>query len=146
MKTETPLDILRGRAKEEMEQAAIRLGQIRQSHQMARQQLEQLLAYEAEYRQKLQQNMATGMPSSSWYNYQQFIITLETAIEQHRTLLSQWVQRLQQAMQNWQHKQQRLNSFVTLQTRGERVLQLKANRLEQKTMDEFAQRAAMRKH
>ncbi len=146
MKSETPLDILRGRAKEDMEQAAIRLGQIRQSHQLARQQLEQLLAYEAEYRQKLQQNMTDGMPSSSWYNYQQFIITLETAIEQHRTLLAQWSQRLQQAMQNWQHKQQRLNSFVTLQTRGERVLQLKANRLDQKSMDEYAQRAVMRKH
>jgi len=145
MKRETPLDILRGRAKEDMEQAAIRLGQIRQSHQLARQQLEQLLTYEMEYRQKLQQDMTDGMPSSSWYNYQQFIITLETAIEQHRTLLVQWAQRLQQAMQTWQHKQQRLNSFVTLQTRGERVLQMKANRLDQKSMDEFAQRAAMRK-
>lgn len=145
MKRETPLDILRGRAKEDMEQAAIRLGQIRQSHQLARQQLEQLLTYETEYRQKLQQDMTDGMPSSSWYNYQQFIITLETAIEQHRTLLVQWAQRLQQAMQTWQHKQQRLNSFVTLQSRSERVLQMKANRLDQKNMDEFAQRAAMRK-
>lgn len=146
MKTATPLDILRGRAKEDMEQAAIRLGQVRQSHQLARRQLEQLLEYEAEYRLRLQQSMADGMASSSWYNYQQFIITLETAIEQHRTLLAQWGQRLQQAMQAWQNKQQRLNSFVTLQTRGEQVLQRKANRLDQKNMDEFAQRTAMRKH
>ncbi len=146
MKSETPLDILRGRAKEDMEQAAISLGQIRQSHQLARRQLDQLLDYETEYRQKLQQSMTDGMPSASWYNYQQFIITLETAIEQHRALLAQWTQRLQQAMQAWQLKQQRLNSFVALQSRGDRVLQLKANRLDQKNMDEFAQRAALRKH
>ncbi|WP_413738607.1 flagellar export protein FliJ [Sodalis sp. RH21] len=146
MKSETPLDILRGRAKEDMEQAAIGLGQIRQSHQLARRQLDQLLDYETEYRQKLQQSMTDGMPSASWYNYQQFIITLETAIEQHRALLAQWTQRLQQAMQAWQLKQQRLNSFVALQSRGDRALQLKANRLDQKNMDEFAQRAALRKH
>ncbi|TKI08283.1 flagellar export protein FliJ [Martelella alba] len=146
MKNQTPLDILRERAKEEVDQAAIRLGQVRQSHQSARNQLEQLQRYENEYRQKLQRGMTQGMASASWYNYQQFIITLETAIEQHRTLLAQWSQRLQQAIQFWQAKQQRLNALITLHARNLRIQQVYENRQEQKRTDEFAQQAFVRKN
>ncbi|HEY0209283.1 flagellar export protein FliJ [Acerihabitans sp.] len=146
MKSNAPLDVLRERAKEELDQAAIRLGQVRQSHQLARRQLEQLQEYEREYRQKLQRGMTEGMASASWYNYQQFIITLETAIEQHRTLLAQWNQRLQQAIQAWQGKHQRLNALVTLHTRHQQLQLARDNRQDQKRMDEFAQRASARKH
>lgn len=146
MKSNAPLDVLRERAKEELDQAAIRLGQVRQSHQLARRQLEQLQEYEREYRQKLQRGMTEGMASASWYNYQQFIITLETAIAQHRTLLSQWNQRLQQAIQAWQGKHQRLNALVTLRTRHQQLQLARDNRQDQKRMDEFAQRASARKH
>ncbi|WP_410015390.1 flagellar export protein FliJ [Sodalis sp. C49] len=146
MKSNAPLDVLRERAKEELDKAAIRLGQIRQSHQLARKQLEQLQEYEREYRQKLQRGMTEGMASASWYNYQQFIITLETAIEQHRTLLEQWSLRLQQAVQVWQNKHQRLNALVTLHTRHQQLQLAHDNRQDQKRMDEFAQRACARKH
>lgn len=146
MNSQTPLDVLRERAKEELDQAAIRLGQVRQSHQSASSQLAQLQEYEKEYRQKLQSGMTQGMASASWYNYQQFIITLETAIEQHRNLLTQWSQRLQQAIQVWQAKQQRLNALMTLHTRNQRAQQVYENRQDQKRMDEFAQQALARKH
>ncbi|XBS68366.1 flagellar export protein FliJ [Acerihabitans sp. KWT182] len=142
---DTALDRLRDMAKEELDQAALRLGEVRQSHLSAKKQLEQLQQYEKEYRQKLQTGMTKGMASASWYNYQQFIITLETAIEQHRKLLTQWGQRLQQAIQQWQAKQQRLNALSTLQTRHERIQRSYENRQEQKQMDEFAQQATVRK-
>lgn len=146
MKTNAPLDVLRERAQEELDQAALRLGQVRQAHQQAKKQLEQLLEYEREYRQKLQRGMTEGMASASWYNYQQFIITLETAIEQHRILLGQWNQRLQQSIQVWQDKHQRLNALATLHMRHQKVQLLHENRQDQKRMDEFAQRASARKH
>ncbi|WP_213990992.1 flagellar export protein FliJ [Sodalis sp. dw_96] len=145
MNSHTALDVLRGKAKEELDQAAIRLGEVRQSHLSAKNQLEQLQQYEKEYRQKLQSGMTKGMASASWYNYQQFIITLETAIEQHRNLLAQWAQRVQQAIQHWQTKQQRLNALSTLNTRYMRIQRSKENRLDQKQMDEFAQQATVRK-
>lgn len=145
MKSNKPLDVLREQAKEELDQAAIRLGQVRQSHQSARTQLEQLQDYEKEYREKLQSGMTRGMASASWYNYQQFIITLETAIEQHRNLLAQWNQKLQQAVQYWQAKQQRLNALTTLHSRNLKVQQVRENRQDQKRTDEFAQQAMMRK-
>jgi len=145
MNNHNSLEILRDKAKEELDQAAIRLGQVRQSQLSAKTQLEQLQQYEKEYRQKLQNGMTQGMASASWYNYQQFIITLETAIEQHRNLLTQWAQRVQQAVQHWQTKQQRLNALSTLHTRHMRVQQVYENRQEQKQMDEFAQQAMVRK-
>lgn len=145
MNNHNSLEILRDKAKEELDQAAIRLGQVRQSQLSAKTQLEQLQQYEKEYRQKLQNGMTQGMASASWYNYQQFIITLETAIEQHRKLLMQWGQRVQQAIQLWQTKQQRLNALSTLHTRYKRIQQTNENRQDQKRMDEFAQQATLRK-
>jgi len=145
MNNHNSLEILRDKAKEELDQAAIRLGQVRQSQLSAKTQLEQLQQYEKEYRQKLQNGMTQGMASASWYNYQQFIITLEAAIDQHRKLLMQWGQRVQQAIQFWQTKQQRLNALSTLHTRYMRIQQTNENRQDQKRMDEFAQQATLRK-
>ncbi|WP_236851849.1 flagellar export protein FliJ [Candidatus Sodalis pierantonius] len=104
--------------------------------------LDQLLAYELEYRQKLQSGLARGMVSGDYENFQQFILTLETAIAQHRYTLNQWKEKVQQAIALWQDKQQRLNALSTLHSRQEQAAQVRENRLDQKKMDEFARRAA----
>lgn len=46
-----------------------------------------LLNYQDEYRQKLNHQLSDGMNPSHWQNYQQFIGTLEQAIDQHRQQL-----------------------------------------------------------
>ncbi|CQR23240.1 flagellar biosynthesis chaperone [Yersinia enterocolitica] len=51
---------------------------------------------------------------------------------------------MEQAVKHWQEKQQRLNAFETLQERAETTQRLQENRLDQKLMDEFAQRASQR--
>ncbi|OSM94569.1 flagellar export protein FliJ [Lonsdalea populi] len=145
MKTETPLDKLRELAQQEVDDAATLLGQIRQSHVQAQRQLDMLLGYEDDYRVQLQQTMSSGINSSNWYNYQQFIKTLELAIEQHRKQLAVWAQRLDQAMKAWQAKRQRLNAFETLKERAAQELLVRENRRDQKLMDEFAQRSSLRK-
>ena len=63
---------------------------VRQAQQAAEQQLSMLLNYQDEYRQKLNHTLCDGMDSSRWQNYQQFIGTLEQAIDQHRQQLLQW--------------------------------------------------------
>lgn len=145
MKAPSALDVLRERAADDTDQAAKRLGQVRHGCQQASAQLEQLLDYEQEYRQKLHQGLADGMASTSYRNYQQFIITLETAIEQHRILLAQWNERVRQAVAFWQSQHQRLNALTTLHARNLQAEQRRSGRREQKTMDEFASRAAQRK-
>lgn len=51
-----------------------------------------LIDYQHEYRTNLNTDMTQGIGSQRWINYQQFIQTLEKAIEQHRQQLQQWTQ------------------------------------------------------
>ncbi len=89
------------------------LGRARRAQQAAEQQLTMLLNYQDEYRQKLNSTLSGGMESSRWQNYQQFIATLEQAIEQQRQQLLQWGQKVDHAVKQWQDHQQRLNAYDT---------------------------------
>ncbi|CNI29515.1 MULTISPECIES: flagellar export protein FliJ [Yersinia] len=144
MKNQSPLVTLCELAQKAVEQATTQLGQARLSYQNVEQQLTMLLSYQDEYRMRLNDTLSNGMASSSWQNYQQFIQTLEQAIDQHRNQLAQWNVKVEQAVKHWQEKQQRLNAFETLQERAESTARLQENRLDQKLMDEFAQRASQR--
>ncbi|ERK17885.1 MAG: flagellar export protein FliJ [Pantoea sp.] len=145
MKTANAIDTLRDLAEQDLEKAVIHLGDMRRGHQQADEQLHMLLDYQDEYRNKLNQDMSGGIASTRWTNYHQFIQTLEKAIEQHRQQLQQWSQRLDQALNNWREKQKRLNAYQTLITRAAETALRQENRLDQKRMDEYAQRAALRK-
>ncbi|WJV60936.1 flagellar export protein FliJ [Pectobacteriaceae bacterium CE70] len=145
MKNDSSLNKLQELAKQEVDDAASLLGKVRQSHTQAQQQLDMLLGYENDYRMQLQQSMGSGIDSANWHNYQQFIKTLELAIEQHRKQLAIWSQRLEQAVIKWQLKRQRLNAFETLKERAVQESLLRENRQDQKLMDELAQRASLRK-
>ncbi|KFK93570.1 MULTISPECIES: flagellar export protein FliJ [unclassified Serratia (in: enterobacteria)] len=143
-KTPSPLIILRDLAQDAVEQAAQQLGQARQAQQAAEQQLSLLLNYQDEYRHKLHATLCDGMGSARWQNYQQFIGTLEQAIVQHRHHLLRWSEKVTQATQHWQDKQQRLNAFDILHTRALSAEQRLENQREQKLNDEFAQRSTRR--
>ncbi|ATZ95017.1 MULTISPECIES: flagellar export protein FliJ [Dickeya] len=145
MRTQSTFVMLRDLAQKEVDAATTHLGQVQKAYLQAEQQLNALLGYHDDYRQRLNDSMTEGMANTSWQNYQQFILTLEKAIEQHQHQLLNWTSRLNQAMKAWQEKQQRLNAFSTLQQREQTKMLAHENRLEQKRMDEFAQRASMRK-
>ncbi|MGM3160011.1 flagellar export protein FliJ [Dickeya undicola] len=145
MMTQSTFVMLRDLAQKEVDAATTHLGLVQKAYLQAEQQLNTLLGYHDDYRQRLNDSMTEGMANTSWQNYQQFILTLEKAIEQHQHQLLNWTSRLDQAMKAWQEKQQRLNAFSTLQQREQTKMLAHENRLEQKRMDEFAQRASMRK-
>ena len=145
MKAASAIDKLRDMAEQDLEQAVIHLGDMRRGVKQADEQLTMLLDYQDEYRNKLNTDMSGGISSLRWTNYHQFIQTLEKAIEQHRQQLNQWNQRLDQALSSWQEKHKRLNAYQTLITRAAENALRQENRLDQKRMDEFAQRAAMRR-
>ncbi|EJD6376023.1 MULTISPECIES: flagellar export protein FliJ [Providencia] len=132
-------------AVEASEEAAKVLAQVRQTHTQMAQQLSMLENYQSEYRQKLNQTLHTGMESDKWQNYQQFLVTLELTIEQQQQQLNLWEQRVNDANRHWQEKHQRVNAFDTLIQRAEHTEYQRQNRLEQKQMDEFAQRATLRR-
>jgi flagellar FliJ protein len=144
MKTPSPLIMLRHLALDAEKQAAQQLGQTRQAQQTAEQQLTMLLNYQEEYQQKLTITLGDGIGFARWQNYQQFINTLEQAIAQHHHQLLQWNQKVEQAVGQWQSKQQKLNAFNILHTRSVHAEQQRENKREQKQMDEFAQRSVAR--
>lgn len=146
MATASPMDTLREMAEDALQEATTQLGKMRQACTQAEEQLNQLVNYELEYRQQLQQNMTSdGMAATNWMNYQQFMTSLDKTLEHHRQHVSQCQQRVNQALKNWQEKKQRLNAFETLRDRAQATQLLKENKLDQKMMDEYAQRATLRK-
>ncbi|WP_275146400.1 flagellar export protein FliJ [Citrobacter portucalensis] len=139
------LATLKDLAEKEVDDAAVLLGEMRRGCQQAEEQLKMLIDYQHEYRNNLNTDMGQRITSNRWINYQQFIQTLEKAIEQHRQQLNQWTQKVDMALNSWRDKKQRLQAWQTLQDRQTSAALLAENRLDQKKMDEFAQRAAMRK-
>ncbi len=145
MTQNSALTTLKDLAEKAVDDAAIRLGEMRRGCQQAEEQLKMLMDYQNEYRNNLNMDMTQGIGSQRWQNYQQFISTLEKAIEQHRQQLMQWTTKVEQALNAWREKKQRLQAWQTLQDRQTTAALLAENRLDQKKMDEFAQRASMRK-
>ncbi|MFP2239804.1 flagellar export protein FliJ [Pseudescherichia vulneris] len=139
------LATLKELAEKDVDNAALQLGEMRRGCQQAEEQLKMLMDYQLEYQTNLNDNMSQGMASLRWQNYQQFIQTLEKAIDQHRQQLLQWNRRVEQALNAWREKKQRLQAWQTLQDRQSAATLLAENRLDQKKMDEFAQRATLRK-
>ena len=139
------LATLKELAEKDVDNAALQLGEMRRGCLQAEEQLKMLMDYQLEYQNNLNDNMSQGMASLRWQNYQQFIQTLEKAIDQHRQQLLQWNRRVEQALTAWREKKQRLQAWQTLQDRQSAATLLAENRLDQKKMDEFAQRATLRK-
>jgi len=140
------LATLKDLAEKEVDNAALRLGEMRRGCQQAQEQLQMLMNYQDEYQSSLNTSMSQGIGSQRWQNYQQFIQTLEKAIDQHRQQLAQWNHKVDQALNVWREKKQRLQAWQTLSDRQDSAALLAENRLDQKRMDEFAQRATQRKY
>ena len=138
------LTTLKDLAEKDVDTAAQQLGAMRRGYQQAEEQLKMLIDYQHEYRNNLNTDMTQGIGSQRWINYQQFIQTLEKAIEQHRQKVLQWTEKVDRALNVWREKKQRLQAWQTLQDRQLAAAMLAENRLDQKKMDEFAQRATMR--
>lgn len=145
MAQNSALTTLKDLAEKEVDDAALRLGEMRRGCQQAEEQLKMLMDYQHEYRNNLNNDMSQGIGAQRWQNYQQFIQTLEKAIEQHRQQLTQWTEKVDTALNFWREKKQRLQAWQTLQERQNAAALLAENRLDQKKMDEFAQRASQRK-
>ena len=84
MAQNSALSTLKDLAEKEVDDAALQLGAMRRGCQQAEEQLKMLIDYQHEYRTNLNTDMTQGIGSQRWINYQQFIQTLEKAIDQHR--------------------------------------------------------------
>ncbi|MDU5781169.1 MAG: flagellar export protein FliJ [Pantoea sp.] len=146
MANHSPMDVLRNLAEQTLDEATRSLGQSRQAHQDALRQHNELLGYEREYRQQLQNCAVTkSVPVQHLLNYSAFIRSLEEAAKQHQGHVRACEQAVSRSLATWRNDKKRFNAFTTLKERADAVTALKQTRQEQKMMDEFAQRASMKK-
>lgn len=145
MTQRSPMKVLCELAEQTLSETTNQLGKVRQVHANAAAQLEQLINYEQEYGRQLQTEMAaSGMPVINLLSHQYFISSLSRVVKQHTGHVAACQQSVDHALDRWKSDKRRLNAFETLVNRAEIVQQTKENRLEQKLMDEFAQRASLR--
>ncbi|OUL99240.1 flagellar export protein FliJ [Variovorax sp. JS1663] len=140
MSRKLPLDTLQELARNRKEEAARRLGVLQTAQVSADQKLDLLLQYRQDYAQQLQALMADGLPASQWRNFNNFLSTLDGAIEQQRAIVKQAAVRLDRGRGDWQHHARRLNSFDTLAERLRRQETLAQAKREQRDSDERAAR------
>jgi flagellar protein FliJ len=140
MTNPSPLQTLIGLAQDEVDTAAQRLGRLQREKTEIESQLEALITYRAEYHTRFTESARQGMAAGNVRNFQAFIDTLDSAIEQQRRLLDQANARLEAAKPEWQRSKQKLGSYEVLQARQDDVAALKEARREQRDADEYAAR------
>ncbi|MGC3874880.1 flagellar export protein FliJ [Halomonas sp. GXIMD04776] len=138
MTKSTPLDTLITLARDSRDNAGMELGGLRRAQQEAKMQLDTLLQYRHEYRQKLQTTMESGIGPDSWGNYQQFLLSLDNAIARSRHTLAEREAQLTQGQLRWQSEQRRLSAYDTLVDRRDIAERQRRTRSEQRMADEMS--------
>ncbi len=140
MAKRSPLTTLIELAQGKTDEATRKLGQLQTAHTSASGKLDLLLQYRQEYMDRMQLQMQGGIPSAQLRNFQNFIATLDRAIEQQRVMTQQTDSRLMHGRTDWQSSKRRLNSFDTLADRVRQKELYVLNKKEQRDSDERAAR------
>lgn len=140
MTNPSPLQTLIGLAQDEVDAAAQRLGRMQRERGEVEAQLKSLVTYRDEYHARFTEAARDGMAAGNVRNFQAFIDTLDSAIEQQRRLLDQATARLEAAKPEWQRSKQKLGSYEVLQARQDAASARKEARREQRDADEHAAR------
>lgn len=119
------------------DKAATLLADERRNRTQLASQLELLEGYRNEYESRLQGMMEQGTELATVQNYQQFLASLDHAIEQARSNLLAQDDKLSSCRQDWQVQQVRLSSFDTLQERQRLQAVRQEGRRELHQQDEF---------
>ncbi|WP_136064841.1 flagellar export protein FliJ [Modicisalibacter radicis] len=141
----SPLDTLISLTRESRDSASLKLAELRRARHDAQAQLDTLFRYRQEYRERLQGAMAHGIGPDSWQNYQQFLASLDNAIERARQSLNERENQISRGQQYWQDEQRKLSAYDTLVDRREQREQQRASRLEQRQNDEMANGLLLRR-
>ena len=127
-------------AQTKTDEATRRLGQLQSAQTSAAAKLDMLQQYRQEYLDQFNGQIKGGLLSAQVHNFQNFISTLDGAIEQQRTLTLQADTRLGHGRSDWQHNKRRLTSFDTLADRVRQQVMVIAGKKEQRESDEHSAR------
>ncbi|WP_426144918.1 flagellar export protein FliJ [Polaromonas sp. DSR2-3-2] len=140
MSEKLPLATLIELAQTKTDEATRRLGQLQNAQTSASAKLDMLVQYRQEYVAQFNAQLQGGLAASQVRNFQNFIGTLDGAIEQQRALTLQASTRLGHGRTDWQSSKRRLSSFGTLADRVRQFELAVAGKKEQRESDERSAR------
>lgn len=145
MATPSALNTLIDLAHKETDEAAKQLGAKLRVCEEAEQKLELLLQYRDDYAHRCQSNMACGISTTHFNNFQVFMHKLDHAIAGQQKVVSDAKQRAEQARAAWLFCEQKKMSFVTLADRASKENLRREVWRDQKQNDEHAARRTLHK-
>jgi len=132
-----PLDTLIDLARDSRDQAGQALAGEQRNAQQVAEQLSALSGYRQEYADKLNAAMRDGIDPATMRNYQQFLSSLDEALERARRAVAAQEQRVDRTRQHWQQEQRKLSSYDTLAERRAKEQKRKEQRREQNISDDL---------
>lgn len=127
------------------EAATRKLGQLNQLQQGAQEKLDTLQEFRRDYQAQMQKGVQEGMSPAELRNFQQFIYKLDEAILQQRRKLESSKASTQLGRNEFDAMRRKLKSLDTLRQRHEESERKRADKAEQKALDEHTGRAAARR-
>jgi flagellar FliJ protein len=140
MATSTALDTLIELATKDSDAASKQLGSYIRIQEEARQKLELLSQYRDDYAMRFEQNLLSGLSTTTYRNFQMFIEKIDSALAGQQELLRQAQARTDEAKLAWQVCERKRLSYGTLAERAKNEAMIAAGKRDQKQSDEQAAR------
>ncbi|HEX7971543.1 MAG TPA: flagellar export protein FliJ [Thiobacillus sp.] len=138
MATPSALDTLIALAQKDADEAAKRLGVALHAGEEADQKLELLIQYRDDYATRCQADLASGISTTHFNNFQVFMQKLDHAIAGQQKVVDDAKHRIAQARAAWQACEQKKMSFATLAERASKDHARRELWRDQKQNDEHA--------
>ena len=145
MATNPALETLIELATNATDEAAKRLARAIRACEDTEQKLNMLLQYREDYYTRFQSGLTSGISMAGYRNFQLLLDKLDTAIAGQQKLVEDAKRRMDQERNAWQTNERKRMSYGTLAARMEKQEQRKADKRDQKLMDEYAGRLANHK-
>jgi len=145
MATTSALNTLIELANKDTDEAAKLLGAALRASEETKQKLDLLMQYRNDYAARCQADLTTGISTTHFNNFQVFMQKLDHAIAGQQKVVSDTMQRVDQARAAWQACEQKKMSFVTLAGRASKEDARREMWRDQKQNDEHAARRALHK-
>lgn len=141
MTSPSAIKMLIGLARERLDAATQRLGQLNSERRQAELRLQMLLEYQRDYRARFDDRLRQGIGQPGWRNFLVFMSTLDQAIAEQNRAVDRSRDRTEAQHAEWHAERRTLKSFDILMQRHTRTELLRAARREQREQDEQSIRA-----
>ncbi|CZF77171.1 flagellar export protein FliJ [Grimontia marina] len=136
--SEAAMNLLIDQAKEQEHHAHLTLVAAQQELQSYYVQVEQIERYRLDYFRQMSERGQAGLSASSYGHLNRFIVQLDETLAKQRQAAMDFEDNVEQCREHWQHCRQKTKSLEWLVEKRQKEAKMRAERLEQKQMDEFA--------